>query len=85
VLVTSLKFNVRVSSVADAMAGLLGLITKLRHVLEGDVLAGSYSESGREDDLKAERSRNVYCSHTIYVRAVPFATSNVHNDLHTVM
>jgi hypothetical protein len=34
------------------------------------------------DDFKAERSRNVYNSHTIYVRAIPSSTSN---DLHTVM
>jgi hypothetical protein len=74
-----------VPPVADTTAGLLGPIAKLRHVPEGDVWAGSYSEPGREDDLKAERSRNVYSSHTIYVRVVPSATSNFHYDLHTVM
>jgi hypothetical protein len=71
--------------VADATAGLLGLIAKLRHVPEGDVWAGSYSKPGREDDLKAERSCNVYSSHTIYGRAVPSTTSNFHCDLHTVV
>jgi hypothetical protein len=71
--------------VADATAGHLGPIAKLRHVPEGDVWAGSCSEPGREDDLKAERSRNVYGSHIIYVRAVPSATSNFHSDLHTLM
>jgi hypothetical protein len=71
--------------VADAMAGLLGPIAKLRHVPEGDVWVGSYSEPGREDGLKAERSRNVYSSHTVYVPAVPSATSDFHYDLHTVM
>jgi hypothetical protein len=66
--------------VADATAGLLGPIAKLRDVREGDVWAGSYSQPGREDDLKAERSCNVHSSHTIYVRAVPSATSNFHYD-----
>jgi hypothetical protein len=37
-------------------------------VPEGDIWAGSRSKSVREDDLKAERSRNVYNSHTIYVQ-----------------
>ena len=63
---------------ADATAGLLGPIAKLRHVPEGDVWPGSYNEPGREDGLKAERSRNVYSSRTIYVRGVPSTTSNFH-------
>jgi hypothetical protein len=64
--------------VADSTAGLLGPSAKFRHVPEGDVWAGSYSEPGREDDLKAERPRNACSGHTIYVRAVPSATYNVH-------
>jgi hypothetical protein len=71
--------------VADATAGLLGPMAKLRHVPEGNDWAGSYYEPEGEDGLEAERSRNVYSSHTIYVRAVPSATGNFHYDLHTVM
>jgi hypothetical protein len=37
-------------------------------VPEGDILAGSWSEPVSEDDLKAERSRNVYDSHAICVQ-----------------
>jgi hypothetical protein len=54
--------------VADAMEqDFLGRLPN-SCVPEGGIWAGSRSESVREDDLKAERSRNVYNSHTICVQ-----------------